>query len=153
MRSQHWFRSWLGAVRQQAITWANVDLDLCHHIAYQHLFWSQTAVECELKRRQRESQTYITVTSHERKVSTVCSTVCSKSALLTVDSLQKGSAKQRAFPYHDIIMKQPTNCSVARNSRHTSKGGLFTATFRKGIGSGLVRSTSSSGKVSSTLEP
>ena len=22
-----------GAIRQQAITWANVDLDLCHHMA------------------------------------------------------------------------------------------------------------------------
>ena len=31
--SQHWFRQWLGAVRQQAITWANVDPDLCHHMA------------------------------------------------------------------------------------------------------------------------
>ena len=29
--SQHWFRWWLGAVRQQVITWANVDPDLCHH--------------------------------------------------------------------------------------------------------------------------
>ena len=28
MRSQHWFRLWLGAVRQQAITWANIDLYL-----------------------------------------------------------------------------------------------------------------------------
>ena len=25
MRSQHWFRWWLDAIRQQAITWANVD--------------------------------------------------------------------------------------------------------------------------------
>ena len=31
--SYHWFRSWIGAVRQQAITWANVDPDLCHHMA------------------------------------------------------------------------------------------------------------------------
>ena len=30
--SQHWFRSWLGAVRQQAISWANVDPDLCRHM-------------------------------------------------------------------------------------------------------------------------
>ena len=30
--SQHWFRWWLGAVRQQAITWANVDLDLYYHM-------------------------------------------------------------------------------------------------------------------------
>ena len=33
MISQYWFRLWLGAVRQQAITWTNVDPDLCHHIA------------------------------------------------------------------------------------------------------------------------
>ena len=31
--SQHWFRQWLGAVRQQAITWAKVDPDLCRHMA------------------------------------------------------------------------------------------------------------------------
>ena len=31
--SQHWFRWWLGAVRQQAITWANVDPDSCHNMA------------------------------------------------------------------------------------------------------------------------
>ena len=33
MISQHWFRWWLGAVRQQAITWANIDPDLCRHMA------------------------------------------------------------------------------------------------------------------------
>ena len=33
MISQHWFRQWLGAIRQQAITWANDDLDLCRHMA------------------------------------------------------------------------------------------------------------------------
>ena len=33
MVSLHWFRQWLGAVRQQAITWANLDSDLCHHMA------------------------------------------------------------------------------------------------------------------------
>ena len=33
MRNQHWFRKWLGAVRQQAIAWAIVDRDLCHHMA------------------------------------------------------------------------------------------------------------------------
>ena len=33
MISQHWFRWWLGAVRQQVITCANVDLYLCHHMA------------------------------------------------------------------------------------------------------------------------
>ena len=33
MMSQHWFRWWIGAVRQGAITWANVDPDICHHMA------------------------------------------------------------------------------------------------------------------------
>ena len=33
MISQHWVRQWLGAVRQQATAWANVDSDLCHHMA------------------------------------------------------------------------------------------------------------------------
>ena len=32
MISQYWFRLWLGAVGQQAITWANVDPDLCRHM-------------------------------------------------------------------------------------------------------------------------
>ena len=31
--SQHKLRWWLVAWRQQAITWANVDPDLCHHMA------------------------------------------------------------------------------------------------------------------------
>ena len=30
---QHLFRLWLGAVRQQAITWVNVDQGLCRHMA------------------------------------------------------------------------------------------------------------------------
>ena len=29
---QHWFRDWLGAVKPQAISWANVDLILCCHL-------------------------------------------------------------------------------------------------------------------------
>ena len=33
MIRQYWFRWWLGAVRQRAIKWANVDLVLCHNIA------------------------------------------------------------------------------------------------------------------------
>ena len=32
MMSKHWFRQWLGVVRQQAITWANVDPELCRHM-------------------------------------------------------------------------------------------------------------------------
>ena len=31
--SQHCFRQWPGAIRQQAITWAKVDPDLCCHMA------------------------------------------------------------------------------------------------------------------------
>ena len=31
--SQHWCRSWFSAIRQQATTWANVNLDVCNHIA------------------------------------------------------------------------------------------------------------------------
>ena len=30
---QHWFRYWFGAIRQQAVTWANFDPDLCRHMA------------------------------------------------------------------------------------------------------------------------
>ena len=33
MISQHWFRQWLVAVRQQAITWTNVDQVLRRHMA------------------------------------------------------------------------------------------------------------------------
>ena len=33
MICQHWFRKWPGAVRQQAITWASVDPDLCRQMA------------------------------------------------------------------------------------------------------------------------
>ena len=32
MRRQHWLRWWLGAIRQLAITWANVDQDICCHM-------------------------------------------------------------------------------------------------------------------------
>ena len=34
MTSQHWSRQWLGAWRHQAITWANIDPCLYHHINY-----------------------------------------------------------------------------------------------------------------------
>ena len=33
MKSQNWFSQWLGAIRQQAISWTNVDPDLCCHMA------------------------------------------------------------------------------------------------------------------------
>ena len=35
--SQHWFRLWLGAVRQEANTWADVGPDLCRRMAPQGL--------------------------------------------------------------------------------------------------------------------
>ena len=28
------FKEWLGAVWQQAITWASIDPDLCYHVAW-----------------------------------------------------------------------------------------------------------------------
>ena len=31
--NQYWFRWWLGAVKQQVSAWANVDPDLCRHMA------------------------------------------------------------------------------------------------------------------------
>ena len=31
--SQTWFKKWPGVIKQQAITWANVDWVLCHHVA------------------------------------------------------------------------------------------------------------------------
>ena len=33
MFSQHWFKQWLGAVRQQAIKWANDNPILCRYMA------------------------------------------------------------------------------------------------------------------------
>ena len=48
MESQHWFREWLGAVRQQAITWVNVDPDLCRHmvsLGHNELIFSQNTFE------------------------------------------------------------------------------------------------------------
>ena len=33
MITQHWFRYWPGAFRQEFIIWANVDPDLCRHMA------------------------------------------------------------------------------------------------------------------------
>ena len=32
-KSQHWYRLWLGAVRQQAMIWSKVDWDPCRHSA------------------------------------------------------------------------------------------------------------------------
>ena len=31
---QHWFRFWLGTIKQHGITWNNVDWDLCRHMAF-----------------------------------------------------------------------------------------------------------------------
>ena len=33
MINQHWFRCWFGAIKQQAITWAKIDPDICRHMA------------------------------------------------------------------------------------------------------------------------
>ena len=47
---QYWFRQWLGSARQQAITWANVDPDLCHYMASQgsNLISEQYLGNCSL---------------------------------------------------------------------------------------------------------
>ena len=39
MVGQHWFRYWLGLVRQQAITWANVDPKRCHRMVSWNFTW------------------------------------------------------------------------------------------------------------------
>ena len=40
---QNWFMYWLGAARQQAIAWDDVDPDLCHHMAsLGHPSWENT---------------------------------------------------------------------------------------------------------------
>ena len=48
IRSQHWFRYWLGAIRHQAITWANVDPDLCHHMVVLGHNWVKCSINCKL---------------------------------------------------------------------------------------------------------
>ena len=35
LESQHWFRWWLVAIRQQAISWASIHLNLCRHMESQ----------------------------------------------------------------------------------------------------------------------
>ena len=41
MTSQHGFREWLGAPKQQAIALANIDLLLCGHMAsLDHNIWN-----------------------------------------------------------------------------------------------------------------
>ena len=38
--SQHWFRWWLGYFREETIKWANIDPDLCRHLAaLDHFQW------------------------------------------------------------------------------------------------------------------
>ena len=42
MICQHWLKLWLVAIRQQAIAWTNVDLDLCCHVSslgHNELIW------------------------------------------------------------------------------------------------------------------
>ena len=54
MISQHWFRWWLGVIRQQAITWTNVDPDLCRQnelicdMLEQHVWVNQVSKTCFL---------------------------------------------------------------------------------------------------------
>ena len=39
MIGQHWFRSWFATIRQQTITWANVEQYLCHMAPLGHKAW------------------------------------------------------------------------------------------------------------------
>ena len=53
MVGQHWFKQWFVTWQHQAITWANVDPDLCHHmvsLGHNELkpdFFSHTALAVE----------------------------------------------------------------------------------------------------------
>ena len=51
--SEHWFREWLGAYRQQAITWANAGPCLCGHMA--------SLVHTELKIKGRLGPSHVTL--------------------------------------------------------------------------------------------
>ena len=62
MITQHWFRLWLVAIRQQAITWANVDPDLCRHLASLSL---NELTSPRFKKYQQAKYLVIAVTSHE----------------------------------------------------------------------------------------
>ena len=64
--SMHWFRQWLGAVRQQAITCANADLDLCRHLALPGLVMPICVVELD-----RHRLTYVVCVS-ETNFSEIC---------------------------------------------------------------------------------
>ena len=48
--SKHWFRLWPGVVRQQAITWNNVDPDLCYHVVTTPQWVQQLSIKCCLSR-------------------------------------------------------------------------------------------------------
>ena len=63
MISQHRFRSWLGAIRQQAITWVNVDPDLWHHIGVTRPQW----VNMSCHRTFHCGGTFIIQTSNHQK--------------------------------------------------------------------------------------
>ena len=52
MINQHCFRIWLGAIRQQAITWANFDPDLCRHmpsLGHNAFNWQNAPISCTLR--------------------------------------------------------------------------------------------------------
>ena len=43
-----WFKQWLGAIRHHAITWANVDPDLWHHMALLDLDMSSICISYDI---------------------------------------------------------------------------------------------------------
>ena len=110
-RSQHWYRWWLGAVRQQAVTWTNVDTDLCHHMVSQghnelsvHILrpvlglpfanrWVSTLVPGH-----QQAQCWLTINS--LKPGDTCMHCCSPSSLLQVMAWHRAGAK----PFPEAMM-------------------------------------------------
>ena len=65
LMSKFWFRWWIGAARQQAVTWANVGIVLCHHITRpQTVITSDTGSKVEFAGITRSLQWLLTVNTN-----------------------------------------------------------------------------------------
>ena len=116
MISQHWFRYWLGAVRQQAITWTNVDPDLSRHMAslghnelkaielnFDYYHYSAVTHVIWITRLFVQQLVWANIKKKNIKVLHYCPSVRGI-YLWLVDSLHKGSAIWKVFPCHDFFM-------------------------------------------------
>ena len=72
MISQHWFRWWLGAVRQQAITWASVDQDLQCHMAS----LGPNELNLGSKRMTRSQHHFVGLVQEKRNLSALTMELC-----------------------------------------------------------------------------